>query len=189
MNPTYQHLKTFKGIDFTEQVLAGEYENCTFSRCHFVQANLSQIQYVDCTFEDCNFSMAKIGTTHFRNVQFNRCKLLGFPFEDCDPLLLSMQFDECQLNLASFYQLSLQNTTFKSCTLKKADFTKADLTKASFHNCDLEGAIFKNTILKQADFRTSYHFSIDPEINPLKKAKFSLTEVPGLLDKYEIEIE
>ena len=30
---------------------------------------------------------------------------------------------------------------------------------------------------------------IDPEINRIKKAKFSLTTISGLLDKYEIEID
>ena len=58
-----------------------------------------------------------------------------------------------------------------------------------FDNCDLARAIFANSILEKADFRTSYNFSIDPEINKIKKAKFSLTTVSGLLGKYDIEIE
>src|SRR5699024_10140871 len=159
----YQHLKTFEGVNFAEEEMAQEFEDCTFKRCRFIRASLSQISFVACVFEDCNFSMVKQGATLFREAQFNRCKLVGLSLEECDPLLLSMNFEACQLNLASFYQLSLKNTTFDNCSLKEADFTEADLTKASSENCDLEGAIFKNTVLKQADFRTSYHFSIDPE--------------------------
>jgi len=30
---------------------------------------------------------------------------------------------------------------------------------------------------------------IDPEVNRIKKAKFSVSGVPGLLNKYDIEIE
>ena len=39
-----------------------------------------------------------------------------------------------------------------------------------------------------ADFTTAHNYSIDPEINKIKKAKFSLSQLPGLLDKYDIVI-
>jgi fluoroquinolone resistance protein len=44
-------------------------------------------------------------------------------------------------------------------------------------------------MLEKADFRTSNGYSIDPEMNRIKKAKFSLEGVAGLLDKYDIEVE
>ena len=69
------------------------------------------------------------------------------------------------------------------------DFTECDLTGAVFDNCDLLGAAFENTILKTADFRTSINYSINPDINQIKKAKFSLPAVIGLLDRYDIKIE
>lgn len=43
--------------------------------------------------------------------------------------------------------------------------------------------------MEKADFRTSYNFSIDPDVNRIKKAKFSLDGVRGLLDKYDIQID
>jgi hypothetical protein len=43
--------------------------------------------------------------------------------------------------------------------------------------------------LERTDFRTSYNYSIDPEINRISKAKFSINGVVGLLGKYNIEIE
>ena len=69
------------------------------------------------------------------------------------------------------------------------DFTEANLTGAIFNNCDLVGAIFENSLLEKADFRTSYNYSIHPETNNIKKAKFSLQGLPGLLSNYNIEIE
>jgi len=48
--------------------------------------------------------------------------------------------------------------------------------------------VFENTILEKVDFSTSFNYSIDPEMNKIKKAKFSLPEVIGLLNKYDIEI-
>jgi fluoroquinolone resistance protein len=63
------------------------------------------------------------------------------------------------------------------------------LSAASFDNCDLKGAIFENTIVEKANFQTAYNYSIDPEINHVFNAKFSMPAVFGLLDKYKIIIE
>ena len=55
--------------------------------------------------------------------------------------------------------------------------------------CHDTRATFSHTILEKADFRTSFNYSINPEINRIKKAKFSLIGIAGLLDKYDIEID
>jgi uncharacterized protein YjbI with pentapeptide repeats len=73
--------------------------------------------------------------------------------------------------------------------LKNVDFTESDMTKSIFSNADLMNSIFDRTILKEVDFLTAINYSIDPEINIIKKAKFSLHGVPGLLNKYDIKIE
>jgi len=69
------------------------------------------------------------------------------------------------------------------------DFTESDLTGSFFEDCDLQKAIFLNTNLEKVDFRSSINFSIDPEKNRIRKAKFSRIEIVGLLNKYDIEIE
>ena len=93
------------------------------------------------------------------------------------------------MNLASFYKRKLKKTKFLNCSLQEVDFVEADLGAAIFDNCDMAGAIFDNTILEKADFRTSYNYAIDPELNKIKKAKFSMPGVLGLLLKYDIEID
>ena len=70
----------------------------------------------------------------------------------------------------------------------EVDFTESDLTGALFKECDLEKAIFQRSILENADLKTSYNFTIDPEKNRLKKAKFSKENIRGLLEKYNIDI-
>jgi fluoroquinolone resistance protein len=50
-------------------------------------------------------------------------------------------------------------------------------------------ATFDHTILEIADFRSAFNYTIDPEINKLKGAKFSTLGLSGLLAKYNIEIE
>jgi uncharacterized protein YjbI with pentapeptide repeats len=85
--------------------------------------------------------------------------------------------------------LKLKNTRFTDCQLKEVEFIEADLTQAVFENCDLIHATFERTILNGADLRTAFNFSIHPEINQLKKTKFSSAGLAGLLDRYDIEIE
>jgi len=63
------------------------------------------------------------------------------------------------------------------------------LTSSVFDNCNLLQAVFDRTILEKADLRNSYNYSIDPEINRIKKARFSILGISGLLDKYDIDIE
>jgi hypothetical protein len=53
----------------------------------------------------------------------------------------------------------------------------------------LDNAIFNDSQLAGADFRTAFNYKIDPEFNPMKKAKFSAQGIVGLLDKYDIKIE
>ena len=80
-------------------------------------------------------------------------------------------------------------TTFVDSKLLEVDFAECDLTSSVFDNCDLSRATFDSTIIEITDLRTSFNFSIDPENNRIKKALFSLSEIGGLLNKYDIEIE
>jgi uncharacterized protein YjbI with pentapeptide repeats len=73
--------------------------------------------------------------------------------------------------------------------LHETDFTECDLTGSTFDICDLTGATFDNTNLEKTSFSTAFNYSIDPEINRIKKAKFSVPGVLGLLNKYDIVIE
>ncbi|MCW8795447.1 MAG: hypothetical protein OQK67_00080 [Chlorobium sp.] len=38
-------------------------------------------------------------------------------------------------------------------------------------------------------FHSAYNYSINPETNRIRKARFSLSGLAGLLDVYDIEIE
>lgn len=182
--------RTFEKINFSEEkILKGEYNECEFIDCNFSEINLSNFAFIECKFKNCNFSMAKIKNTALKDVKFINSKLLGLNFSECDNFLLTLHFELCQLKLASFYKLNLKNTEFKNCNLQEVDFTEADLTSSTFEDCDLTRAIFVNTILEKTDFTTSNNYSFDPEINRIKKAKFSKLEVIGLLDKYDISIK
>lgn len=185
----FEH-KIFEKINYTESLMnKGEYENCKFINCIFFRSDLSSIIFRDCEFNDCDFSLAKMKNTVLNDVKFLNCKLLGLQFNECNNFLLSVYFENCQLKLSLFYKLKLKKTKFKNCNLQEVDFSEADLTSSIFENCDLQRATFNNTNIEKVDFRSSYNYSIDPEINRMKKARFSRMGIAGLLDKYNIEIE
>lgn len=115
--------------------------------------------------------------------------MLGVNFNESTPFLLSLDFENCQLDFASFEKLKLQKIEFKSCSLQEVSFIETDLTSAIFMDCDLHRALFEYAVLEKADFRTAKNYSFDPEINRLKKAKFSMPAVVNLLSKYGIVIE
>ena len=150
---------------------------------------MSKFSFSECEFLGCNISLADLTKTGFQGVKFKDCKLLGLHFENCSEFRFDVDFDNCVLNLSSFYKRKLKKVEFKNSSLQDVDFTETDLTGVLFYNCDLTSATFDNTILEKADFRTSFNYSIDPEKNKIKKAKFALPSVIGLLNKYDIEIE
>ena len=83
----------------------------------------------------------------------------------------------------------MSKTSFLSCKMHGVDFSYCELNFAIFKACDLQDAIFEQTNLEKADFRTAKNYTIDPEKNRIKKAKFSMPEVVGLLAKFDIQIE
>ena len=151
--------ETFDQVDYSENRMEGEaYEQCLFSNCNFFNSDLCRIEFMDCQFINCNFSMTSIIDAAFKNVAFQQCKLMGIDFSKCDDFLFS------------------------------ASFSNADLSFAIFDTCNLLQATFYNSILEKADFRTAINYSFDPAYNKIKKAKFSLEGLPGLLSKYNIEV-
>lgn len=183
-------LNRIEGVNFGEgAMLEEEYENHLFYNCNFAGAKLASIVFFQCEFVQCDFSMASVKKASFRDVVFRECKLLGLRFDECDKLLLSFTFQQCILNFSSFFKLNIKKTVFKSCTLHEADFSEADMTHATLEECDLARAVFDQTNLEGADLRTAYNFSIDPQNNRLKKARFSKEGLAGLLDKHYIIIE
>lgn len=170
-------------------VTKAEYENCRFLNCDFSNGNLSDFKFTDCEFSGCNLSLAKLVDTVFRDILFKDCKMLGLHFDTCSEFALSFRFENCILNHSSFYKTKIKRTTFRKTQLQEVDFSECDLTESLFDECDLTGASFENTLLEKADFRTAFNYSIDPEMNRIKKARFSVYGLPGLLGKYNIEID
>lgn len=165
------------------------FENCKFLNCDFSNAYFDGAVFIDCVFEDCNLLLVSMGNTGLQNVIFKRCKLSGVNFSKARDFLFEVNFEGCILDNAVFYKKKNKKATFTDCSMTETDLTEADLTEAKFINCNLNRAFFSRTILKGTDLRSSYNFTIDPDDNQIKKARFSLHGLPGLLGKYDIKIE
>jgi uncharacterized protein YjbI with pentapeptide repeats len=190
MQEIFVHDKAYQADDLTDGSLPkGEYEGCLFSNCDFSNADLAERKFINCRFTGCNLSLARIVKTVFQDVIFKDCKMLGLRFDQCSHFGLSFGFENCILNHASFYGVKIKGTQFRNTHLQEADFTDSDLSGVVFENCDLSRAIFENTNLVKADFSSAYNYSLDPEQNEIKGAFFTLPEVIGLLDKYNIRID
>ena len=182
--------KTFANVDYTEKTLRDrEFYKCVFRGCNFTKSDLIGNSFEDCTFENCNFSMTIIKGAGFRNANFKECKLIGLDFSQCNRFLFSFTFYKCIKEYCTFFGTKLPKTKFDKCSLKETDFSEVNLSASVFLECDLSGSIFANTNLEKVDFRTATNYSIDPEINKLKKAKFSGFNLAGLLSKYQLDIE
>lgn len=170
-------------LDFNE-----EYEQCTFVECDLSKQDLSERKFIDCRFEDCDLSNATLNNTALREVHFKNCKLLGLFFEQCNPFGLELSFEHCVLDHSSFHGVNLPQTTFTQCRLIDVDLSNADLSESEFNDCDLQGTVFDRTNCEGADLSTSVNILLDPDINRLKHARFSLSSLPGLLYKHQIDI-
>ena len=183
--PFHQH-QTFENA--SSLGYKGEYEHCTFVDCDLTKADLGGASFSHCTFKRCNLSNARLKGASFREVKFVDCKLLGLHWEDCNPIGLEWNAEGCALTYSSFARVRLRKLKLVNCDLREADLSGADLTDAVLDRCDLMSAAFDGTVLLRADLSTSHSYSIDPDKNVVRRARFSLPGVLGLLDRLDIEI-
>ncbi|WP_144017280.1 pentapeptide repeat-containing protein [Ekhidna lutea] len=166
-----------------------EYEACTFKNCDFSGGNFSTTKFIECEFVGCNLSNVMVSETSFREVTFKSCKMLGIQFDTCNKLLFEASFESCQLDHSVFFQMKLKNIDFLNCQLVEVDFAEADLSGGKLVGCDLTNAKFDFTNLEGADLSKSSGLIIDPESNKINKAKIPLSQLSGLLAKYNIKID
>ncbi|WP_316771278.1 pentapeptide repeat-containing protein [Pedobacter frigiditerrae] len=186
----YHINQTFEKISILPKGLREtQFDECTFKNCDLTEADFYGCDFIKCTFDNCNLSMVKFGAIGFDGVEFFNCKMVGVDFSNTKDFLFGVDFSDCILDYAAFMKKKNKKGKFKNCSLKGTDFSEADLTDAKFERCDLSVAVFMRTILSGANFTSSYNFTIDPEKNQLRKAKFSPDGLIGLLANYGIIVE
>ncbi|UAY54024.1 pentapeptide repeat-containing protein [Arachidicoccus terrestris] len=191
MTENYIQDQYFEGIEndcLFWQTQRSNYENCTFAACNFKQTDMSEVRFYDCRFENCDLSLTDVKGTVFQNIAFHGCKLSGVLFDKCNQFGLELKFYDTKLDHSSFYDLKINRAVFVQCSLKGVDYSAAQLKEAQFNGSDLTDAKFDQSHLEKADFRAAVHFVINPELNKVKGAVFSMDGLPGLLEAYKIKI-
>ncbi len=179
----------FEKVSFSgQEIRHKEFENCVFQQCDFSESNFSSNRFTDCTFAGCNMAMLPLSRSVLNNVTFNDCKLIGVNFSSCENGFFSVSFKKCKLDFSLFTNKKMVKTLFDDCSLKSVDFSGCVLTGSHFQHSDLDSTVFSQTKLDQVNFLTAYNFTIDPENNLVKKARFSVEGLAGLLRKYDLKI-
>lgn len=187
---------TFKGLTIDRSEVNGvTFLGCTFVNCFFQEILFKACRFQDCEFINCDLSLAQVDESTFANTTFEQSKLIGVNWvkaswgrSEIQPLLKSVDFMNCVLNYATFMGLSLEKIILRKCTARDVDFSDANLSKADCRFSDFTNSHFRHTNLSEADFRGASNYFIQPQLNTLKKTRFSLPEAMTLLYNLDIEI-
>lgn len=181
--------QVIKSENYAKRSLDGRvFSSCAFQNCDFSESLLYNTEFCNCTFTNCNFSLPKLDGCRLQEVHFIDCKIVGAEFFKCQKTFFSVMFTKCMLQYCNFSDLKMKKTSFSKSKLKECFFTNTGLSGADFGGVDLSGTIFHNCDLSLADFSSAIQYQIDPQANKIKKAKFSLPEVVGLLQSFDITI-
>ena len=175
--------------DTPSNLVSQDFEQCTFRQLDLSKRSLSGSSFVNCQFDTCILTNADIRNTKLYDVTFLRSRLIQLDFGHCNPFGFHVDFTGCQLDHTIFLNRNLKKTRFIECSMKEAHFLKCDLTKAEFDQCNLELARFGECNLTQVNFSSSFNLKMDLDDNVVKKARFSLHNLPGLLSKYDLVIQ
>jgi len=184
----YHEDKIFENISYEEMHITGRnFDNCRFYKSSLKGCVLQQCTFDKCTFEECDLSLMKFLSTSFSDVKIINCKAIGIIWADTISAL-SVNFDHSRISFSSFYGKQLKKSRFINCAANDVDFTGCNLSQASFTGSDLQNAKFENTDLTRADFVGAKNYRIQPGMNKIKNAKFSLPEALSFLDSLDIQI-
>ncbi|HIW97615.1 MAG TPA: pentapeptide repeat-containing protein [Candidatus Tidjanibacter gallistercoris] len=191
MEKTLVHNKTFRKETDTAFLREGTVcDGCTFDRCTVAGRHLNGIVLLDCRFDGCDFSLSSLAGTVTDGVAFSGCKMTGVAFgERSGTCRLSASFAECILDNALFQYLEAPRSMFRHCRMRGTVFDRCMMKETLFEMCDMHEASFSDCDLTGTDFLTSDGFTLDPETNRLRGARFAVASLPGLLAKYRIKTE
>ncbi len=183
--------RTFEGANLNaNRLTSSQFYDCTFSHCSFVETVFLDCRFVGCKFQDCDLSLLQVPGSSFSGTLFEDSKLIGINWTHgnwgnnlLQEPLVSIR---CVLNHSTFIGLPLKGTQIKDCIARDIDFRETDLNQADFEGTDLAESLFSQTNLTQADLSRARNYTISPEENTLKGARFSLPEAMSLL--YSLDI-
>lgn len=199
MKPTIQSFERFQDHLFKSlQVTQTTYEQVEFVDCTFILSLMTDISFSQCRFKECRFDQCDMSLCAFPHSTFDGCvfrdtKLVGIDWTQAAWTGLKLQeplrFDACVLSHSTFIGMKIADLKMTDCISTDVDFREADLTGIDFSGTDLSQSLFHHTNLEGADFRRARNYTIQPEVNRLTKAKFSMPEALSLLYSMDIVLD
>ena len=172
---------------------SSKFDGCSFADCNFNGTSFRSCRFIDCSFYGCDLSLAQVVNCTFTRVAIESCKSIGINWAQANwsdtGIQKKVSFVESAINHSIFIGLDLTGIKIINCSVHEVDFRESDLTKADFSGSDLTKSIFGNTILSGADLSHARNYQINPCVNKLTGAKFSLPEALALLYSMDILID
>jgi uncharacterized protein YjbI with pentapeptide repeats len=88
-----------------------------------------------------------------------------------------------------FSDLDFRRGIISSCRISESDFSACELGKADFSGSIFDRVMFHHCNLEKADFREAEGYSINPESNKIRSARFSLPEAQSFLGFLGIRLD
>ena len=164
------------------------FDGCTFYKVNFSGTTFIRCRFLDCTFEQSELSNVNLLSSQLKNVKFKECKLVGINWT-ATTALMHTTWQNSILNYGNFSGLDLRKSILQNCVSREADYAETNLSESNLTGTDFTSSRFANTNLTKADLRQAKNYSIRPDSNKIKKAKFSLPEAMLLLYGLDIELE
>jgi uncharacterized protein YjbI with pentapeptide repeats len=83
----------------------------------------------------------------------------------------------------------MKGSKFEDCEIRGCDFQNVYLVGGAFDRCFFSETLFHACDLEKASFRGARGYAIDPRVNKIAKAVFSVPEVLSLVECFGIRIE
>jgi fluoroquinolone resistance protein len=180
-----------KGVLKNGQVSRKEFSACTFIKCSFNETVFQDCRFRDCTFKGCDLSLVSLKGCSFTNTRFEDSQLISINWTETTwatgkTIFKPVDFWGCVINYSTFMGLDLKKVTLSKCIARDVSFEEANLTQADCRFTDFLNSRFIRTDLTEADFTGAKNYTIAPNLNTLKKTRFSLPEAMSLL--YNLDI-
>jgi uncharacterized protein YjbI with pentapeptide repeats len=189
MNEAFYNDKRFEEeIHDGKKITGVEFYKCHFYKCSFKEATFTECSFEQCVFEECDLSLIKINKTTFSGVHIKSSKAIGVIWSDAINAF-AVDFTGSNIHYGNFAGKQLKKIKFINCNLAEADFSDCNLSQAVFTGSDLSNARFVQSDLTQTNFIDAVNYSIDVNINKIKKAKFKLPEALSLLYSLDIIVQ
>jgi len=165
-----------------------EFFRCRFDSCQFLRTVFCRCRFEACVFQKCDLSLLQVTDCRFVDAKFVKSKMLGIDWtRAAKPLAIALH--GCNVSHSVFVELHLPKLEMTECVAREVDFTGVHLTKANLSRTDFLGSRFIHTDLSCADFSQAVNYSIDPTVNRVKKAVFTLPEAMSLLSAFDIILQ